>query len=236
MREYSAIESNLYDSFDKLLKSDVLEIDFENVGTFTDPSTGKSSEFEVRPEWKDVILDPRLDEATPWITELACRWRSVARKKTPEIHGEFRIRNIYDALLRRAPDLAWEKASREEKQLVAEFRTIDDTPRSGAGLITAIRVQPHVNPLEVWYYDKDLSRYPGHQIDYVRLDIDYVEYMKVLPITKGTFGWQYLFSDISLSSLGTHVATNLEAMLEVFPTTFPEYDYTPLRERWEARL
>ncbi|QNE74111.1 hypothetical protein F0344_05375 [Streptomyces finlayi] len=236
MREYSAIESALYASFDRLLESDILEIDFESVGTFTDPSAGKPSEFDEQSEWKDVILDHRFDEATPWITELACRWRSVKRKRAPEIHGEFRVRNIYDALLKNAPDLTWERASDTEKQLVAEFRTIDDTPRSGAGLLTAVRVQPHVNPLELWYYDKDLSRYPGHATDYVRLDLDYVEYMKVLPVTKGTFGWQYLFSDISLCGLERHVVENLEAMLDAFPTAFPEYDYAPLRARLEARL
>lgn len=197
---------------------------------------GKPAEFDLRPEWQDVILDPRLDEATPWITELGCSWRGADRKNVPEIHGEFRVRNIYDALLRRAPDLAWEKAPDAEKQLVAAFRTIDDTPRSGVGLLTAIRVQPHVNPLEIWYYDKDLSRYPGYATDYTRLDLDYTEYMEMLPVTKGAFRWQYLFSDVSLRGLGRQVISNLEAMLELFPIAFPEYDYAPLRARLEARL
>ncbi|MCZ0990727.1 hypothetical protein [Streptomyces diastatochromogenes] len=236
MREYSAIESELYASFDAILESEALEVDFEKVGAFTDPSAGRPSGFEVQSEWNGVILSPRLDEATPWITELACCWRSVRRKKMPEIHGEFRVRNIYESLLRSAPDLAWEKAPDSEKRLVAEFRTIDDTPRSGAGLLAAIRVQPNVDPLEIWYYDKDLSRYPGHSSDYVRLDLDYREYMKMLSVTKGTFGWQYLFSDVTLSGLSGQVSENLEAMLEVFPVAFPQYDYTPLRERLEARL
>ncbi|WP_327190340.1 hypothetical protein [Streptomyces xinghaiensis] len=236
MREYSASESELYRSFDTLLESSILKIDFENVGDFTDPGAGIPSSFSERPEWKDVILDPHLGEATPWITELACRWRSASRKKTPEIQGEFRVRNVYDSLLRPAPDLAWEKAPDAEKQLVSEFRTIDDTPRSGTGLLTAIRVQRHVNPLEIWYYDKDLSRSPEHGSDFIRLELDYAEYMKVLPVTKGTFGWQYLFAPVSLRNLGKRVINNLEAMLEVFPTAFPEYDYTPLQARLEARL
>ncbi|MDQ1039743.1 hypothetical protein QFZ75_006159 [Streptomyces sp. V3I8] len=234
MREYSPIESALYASFDNLLESSLVEIDFESVGDFTDPSAGKPAEFDERPEWEDVILAGLL-EATPWITELACSWRSAKRKKTPQIRGEFRVRNIYDALLKPAPDLAWEKAPDDEKRLVAEFRTIDETPRSGAGLLTAIRVQKHVDPLQIWYYDKDLSRYPGNATDYVPLDIDYVEYMKNLAVTKGIFGWQYLFSDVSLSGLDRQVVANLEAMLDIFPTVFPEHDYTPLRDRLEAR-
>lgn len=235
MHENSVSESKLYLSFRELCESKHVKVEFKKVGSSLDPESGQPSAFTTRQEWRDVILGPDLSESTPRVTELGCRWRSVDPNH-PELNGEFRVRNIFKAFLRPAPDLAWEKAPEEEKKLVAEFRTIDDTPRSATGLLTAVRVQPQVNPLELWYYDKDLSRYPGHETDYIRLDLDYSEYMRVLPVTKGTFGWQYLYADVSLHGLGSQVVENLQTMLEVFPRVFPEYDYSDLRTRLEARL
>ncbi|AOS64546.1 hypothetical protein [Actinoalloteichus hymeniacidonis] len=53
--------------------------------------------------------------------------------------------------------------------------------------------------------------------------------------TKGTYGWQFLFADISLRRGDFHeVAGYLQGMVDVFPELFPG-DYTELRDRLAER-
>ncbi|MCP2322202.1 hypothetical protein HDA40_000709 [Hamadaea flava] len=56
--------------------------------------------------------------------------------------------------------------------------------------------------------------------------------MDALLATKGARGWGLLFADIDLThrSLQTTV-TDLRSMLDVFPSLFPDHDFTPFRER-----
>jgi hypothetical protein len=235
MRELTPTEAAHMKSFRDLLASEVIEIDFEKAGIVGNPLGGVPTFFEMLPEWDGVTLAPSLNECTLWMSELSCRWRTSG--DLPQFGGEFRLEGVYDALLKNPPELGWEGSSQEEIEFFAQLRTIDGTPRSGAGLTTAIRVQKNVDPLEIWYCDKDLSRNPEHSLDYVKLGIDYCGYMHVLPLTKGTFGWQYLYTDVSLRG-GTlqSVGEDLRNMLAVFPEIFPEYDYTELAGRLEARL
>ncbi|MEV0701148.1 hypothetical protein AB0I53_25015 [Saccharopolyspora sp. NPDC050389] len=70
-----------------------------------------------------------------------------------------------------------------------------------------------------------------------RLDLDYAGYLEALRITKGTFGWQFLFADVSLSDDEFDVTCQfMEIMLDVFPKLFPEHDYEPLRARLAERV
>lgn len=69
------------------------------------------------------------------------------------------------------------------------------------------------------------------------MDVDYCGYLAALLVTKGTYGWQYLFADVSLADdIHHHTVENARRMLEVFPRLFPGYDYAPLAARLEARL
>ncbi|RJO78426.1 hypothetical protein D5S18_05940 [Nocardia panacis] len=92
-----------------------------------------------------------------------------------------------------------------------------------------MRIQRGVSPLEIWFHDR--SDGP------VRLDLDYCGYLEALVRTKGCFGWQYLFADVSLADHEHHHSLdNMRRMLEVFPKLFPEHDYTDLAERLNQRL
>ncbi len=69
------------------------------------------------------------------------------------------------------------------------------------------------------------------------MDITYCQYLDALLLTKGTYGWQYLYTDISLRRGDfDETVRYLRGMLEVFPEIFPQHDYRELRERLEARL
>lgn len=69
------------------------------------------------------------------------------------------------------------------------------------------------------------------------MDLDYLGYLEALAVTKGAYGWQYLFTDLSLLNDDLHhVVESVKAMLRRFPDLFPQHDYTQLRERLEERL
>ncbi|GAA3357314.1 hypothetical protein [Saccharopolyspora gregorii] len=235
MGNNTSIESALYSAFDEVVESKVFEVDFQDIGSFSGGESGRPGMFDDLDEWRNVIIDDRMDAATPKVSELGLQWRTRYRRKHPEVLGEFRVRNLYRALLRPPPELVWSGSTEAEKDFVEQLRVIDDTPRSGAGLLTAIRIQEGVSPLEVWYFDKDLSRTTVGGGDFIRLNIDYSGYMKSLALTKGSFGWQYLFADISINNLSRDVVQNIDAMLRVFPNEFPGYEYRDLQSRLEAR-
>ncbi|MEV3988546.1 hypothetical protein AB0J57_06525 [Streptomyces sp. NPDC049837] len=194
--------------------------------------------FSYLPDWQGVVLDRALCRNTPRISELANRWRTDGSSGLPELHGEFRITDLFTAVLQSPPELAWPGSSDAERQLFAEFRVIDDTPIAATGQLAAIRIQPHVEPLEIWYYDMDLNRAEGWDKQYVRLDLTYPQYVRQVALTKGVLGWQYLFTDeVSLRHPDfADVRNRLTSMLDVFPDLFPDWDYTDLLQRLEARL
>ncbi|PUB22792.1 hypothetical protein C8K30_11214 [Promicromonospora sp. AC04] len=72
---------------------------------------------------------------------------------------------------------------------------------------------------------------------YNDLALSYPEYLDVLRLTKGVFGWQLLFVDVSLREPGLRPhLESITTMLEVFPSVFPQHDYAPLQGRLAARL
>ncbi|MFI0465957.1 hypothetical protein ACH347_17935 [Saccharopolyspora sp. 5N102] len=93
-------------------------------------------------------------------------------------------------------------------------------------MVVSIRVEPNRAPQEIWVWDA--------RIGALQMDLGYLE---ALALTKGTFGWQYLFTDASLASDDFHhTARYLKSMLRVFPEIFPHHDYAGLQERLAARL
>lgn len=235
MRQLSAVETAHLKSFTELRDCNSIEVEFDKEGLWGEQMQDIAHVFDSLPGWDGVILDPRLEQGMVGISELSSCWHTV---DTPHrLNGEFCIKEFFDGLLDPPPDLGWDGSSPEEVQFFSELRVIDDTPRAANGLLAAVRIQPHVNPLEIWYYDKDLDRTPGFDTDYLRMDVDYCEYLDALLLTKGTFGWQYLFTEASLrDDRFRNIVADLTYMLELFPQLFPDYDYTTLARRLEERL
>lgn len=182
---------------------------------------------EIMPDLNGVIFSETLRRCALRFAHLACHWRH----DDPNIFlgGEFWVPAFFDGLFEPHPAIAWQGSSEDEKQLYREFRTIDDTPNSGSGTLAAVRLQAGKDPLEIWYYDP--------QVGPTMMDVDYCGYLAALLVTKGTYGWQYLFADVSLADdIHHHTVENARRMLEVFPRLFPGYDYAPLAARLEARL
>jgi hypothetical protein len=174
-----------------LENSDAVSVDFSELG----PGT----------EWMDdpaevlIALDGMTSLAEfqrcPFrFTKVAASWRTV--KPYPLIHGEFSVTPLPLAFATGAPHMAWEGSTDEERQLYSEFRVVDDTPTSGEGLFTALRAPTEIRPIELWLY---YIRLIPHKPPTVQLEIDYCEYLDMVHLTKGVFGWQFLFADVSFS-------------------------------------
>ncbi|MCL8012881.1 hypothetical protein [Streptomyces sp. AS02] len=72
----------------------------------------------------------------------------------------------------------------------------------------------------------------------MRLDLTCPAYLEQLALTKGTFWWQYLFTD-EVPFADPHfetIRTGLGTMLDRFPGLFPAWHYTDLRLRFAARF
>ncbi|MFI9047085.1 hypothetical protein [Streptomyces sp. NPDC053427] len=60
------------------------------------------------------------------------------------------------------------------------------------------------------------------------MDVDLCGYLDALCVTKGAYGWQYLFTDVSLAEDDHEVTAEfLTEMLAVLPDVFPAHDYEP---------
>ncbi|MEU0279155.1 hypothetical protein [Streptomyces sp. NPDC006195] len=235
MRPLSRSEQNHVESFNEIITSKHIEIDFSECGTLKEPLTENPRSITFFPEFDQVALGHQLRECNLRIAEISCRWRTV--EKNPEIGGEFRLRDVYDSILRRAPQFSPEAAKGTEIKIFPQLRVIDFPQHAGTGNFAAIRIQEHVEPLEMWYYDARLSTAPGRNSGLIQMDTSYCDYLATLLLTKGTFGWQYLFTDVSLRGIFfQETVEGLRRMISLFPEIFPGRDYSSLAARLEARL
>jgi hypothetical protein len=185
----------------------------------------------------EPIFDDDLLGCALRFTDLGARWETTGRAGSPRIRGEFNLLHLEDVLGQSEGPAAITGATDFQTRFLSELRVIDHTPRSGAGMLTYIRLQPGKSPLEIWYSDiADIGEDP-YPPGFVRMDITYCQYLDALVVTKGTYGWQYLYTDVSLRRGGfRETVTYLRGMLQTFPELFPRYEYAPLRARLEARL
>ncbi|MFE0189029.1 hypothetical protein [Streptomyces sp. NPDC058989] len=159
---------------------------------------------------------------------LGCRWK-IPGGDYP-LRGEMHLLDVFQALNGEHAEvfLDSEDEDEEEEELFDELRIIDRTPYGGGGELAAIRRKAGTPDPEMWFY--------GGSDKPFRLDIGYCEYLDALLVTKGTYGWQYLFRDLSSDNpdLGAG-GWSVQMMLDIFPGLFPEHDYSDLQRRWEAR-
>ncbi|WP_405612372.1 hypothetical protein [Streptomyces sp. NBC_01508] len=132
----------------------------------------------------------KIAEGAPRFRKIASHWRDFAAHG--ELTGEFGVPNFCRTIFEPALPLTWEGSPEEERQLFAEFREIDSHPVSGTGLFSVVRLQQVTNPLEIWLWDA--------RVGALQLDVDYLGYLEALSLTKGTHGWQYLFTDVSMEN------------------------------------
>ncbi|WP_327321670.1 hypothetical protein OG735_03660 [Streptomyces sp. NBC_01210] len=228
---YLRVVSDLQNADEIEVFSDLIEIDDEESNSLGIPLRQRAEEIrgitQERPEWDGVIIDQEIEERGLRFYQIGSHWRT--RKPLPRVTGEFFLPMFYDSLFSSAPDLAWTGSTDDERQLYSEFRVIDSQPNSGSDLLTTVRLQPDSTPLEMWVWDP--------RVGPKKMGLDYSTYLEMLALTKGAYGWQYLFTDVSLADdLFHHTAESIRNMLDIFPRIFPSHDYTSLAARLAERL
>jgi len=189
------------------------------------PGIDPTGIFELMAE-EGFPLVPRLKECYFPYRYMALHWRATDPDMT--LVGEFSVMNIDTSSERQlqVDDLARDDSDRA---LLSELSILDDISRGGEGRLATMRFLQGVSNPEIWFLDRYHT--------YIRLDLDYRDYLDNLFITKGATGWQYLFADVPLGDKEYgYILENLRTMLRVFPEQFPDYDYAPLAARLEARL
>jgi hypothetical protein len=210
----------------------------------------EASEFEVYDALPGIV-DPMCEDVDAAFTELAAstgipldhalkdcfvrfdRFSASWEMEGSEngLSGEFSIAHLPSAIATEAPPTAPELMTEAERHRYAQFRVLDDHPVSGTGAFAALRLDSETPVPEIWYHDFH------YNLGGFRMALDHCGYLEALTLTKGTFGWQFLFCDVSFADddfLGLGDA--LTEMLDVFPRLFPGHDYTDLRARLEERL
>ncbi|MCW7988761.1 hypothetical protein XF35_26765 [Streptomyces platensis subsp. clarensis] len=198
-------------------------------GPDTDAPDARSV-FGTLAEQDGVALDPALQACYLRFDGLGACWGFGEEESDPLFAGEFNLLPLVQAVRQQPPIERYPYASPPQQEIVAELRDFDGTPMTGAGHVTSLRIKRGgVHNPEIWFSDNPLG--------FHRLDIDLCGYLDALRVTKGTFGWQYLFTDVSFADENYEVTAEfLTEMLDVFPELFPQHDYAPLRARLEARL
>lgn len=189
-------------------------------------------------DWKGVEFDRELLDCALRFTDLGAQWVIPRLGDRPEIDGEFSLIHLHDVLSQvEGGPVTIAEPTEFQLQFLSELRIIDHTPRSGSGKIAYVRIRRDVTPLEIWY--SALADIGGDPFPpgYIKMEITYCQYLDALLLTKGAYGWQYLYADMSLRRGDFQEAVGyLRGMLELFPSLFPRHDYTGLRERLEERL
>ncbi|MDA3645973.1 hypothetical protein LZ318_15680 [Saccharopolyspora indica] len=200
-----------------------IEIEHRDLGGLDPERADARSVLAAIADWYGVSLDESLLTAVARFESFAVQWRTV----DSAVSGEFDLAYLLDAFGDPPPALAHPGTPEDERRLFSEFRVFDAPHRGGDGKLVSLRCGA-ANP-EIWFVDAKRGTY--------RLDVDYAGYLEALLLTRGTYGWQYLFAEMSLrgSEFGW-VVTAIRTMLRAFPALFPEDDFTPLRDRLRDRL
>jgi len=227
MAELTPYERSWVSVLDELRTCAALRVSRAESGPVSQVFGDAPTEFANLEEFEGISLDPALQRCYFRFVSMSAAWEVVESEVS--IAGEFDVTHISDALSGSPPELGWPNPSPAEAELLSQLRSFDGTTMTGGGHLTALRIQPGVRNPELWFDTGPLGVH--------RMDLDYCSYLEALRMTKGTFGWQYLFTEVSLAQ-DDHAGTGqrLRGMIDLFPRLFPDHDYTELRARLEERL
>lgn len=190
------------------------------------------SKFER--EWNDLYLDPDAFEGALRFA-IGASWDFSASGE--ELAGEYSIPSPLEIMMQHASPLARSLKDPFQRAFAAQLRAMDSDAFAGGGFTTYVRMDPTTPHQEIWFNELVGIGGPPHPYGFVKLNLSYKKYLEILVLTKGIYGWQYLFSDISFSdSAIRHHREGLSRGLQVFPDMFPDHDFTELQQRLEARL
>ncbi|QPP08315.1 hypothetical protein G4Z16_20095 [Streptomyces bathyalis] len=199
----------------------------EVINEVNEPAFAENSHNEAADLRDEASVDSSLYRKSVRITKIGSQWQTV--EPYPFVTGEFYLTPLTDVVWRDPPDFTSLFYTEREERVGKDLRVIDACPFTGAGSFSAIRLRSSGGNPELWFSD--------HRRGLWRMELDYTTYMDLLRLTKGVFGWQHLFTRAPLGHDEFQTTVKwITRMLDALPRLFPDYDYSPLQERLEARL
>jgi hypothetical protein len=211
-------QDRMLQAIDEVRKSSFFDVQHDEEGPGGWRTTDPSEIYELMAQ-DGFALTERVKEA--WIPHqfLTLHWH--AADPEVELVGDFSVMSMSASARVGVPvlDFAW---SEDDYPFLSELTALDDVGYGDKGQMAAMRYRPNETDTEIWYLDT------GHS--WVRLDLDYRDYLDNLVLTKSIIGWQYLFADVTpdIYEFSRHI-DDLTTMLDVFQKLFPHHDYEPLR-------
>ncbi|MGA5822910.1 hypothetical protein ACPC54_34245 [Kitasatospora sp. NPDC094028] len=158
-----------------------------------------------------IALDPGLKDHHVRYWELGVHWGEAGA--SVGAGGEFVLHEPVDALMSGPPD-AGSVRDDEQVALFKELRVIDHLPDSGAIAFAAVRLVGGTIAPRTWFY-----RFPHGAFE---LELDYPGYLEALLLTRGLYGWQFLYADVRLADpayapLVDLIRTGLDFLAEALP-------------------
>ncbi|WTW99897.1 hypothetical protein OG216_44005 [Streptomycetaceae bacterium NBC_01309] len=229
------------------------EADEGRLGTWL---TGPDHAFEVIRKVAGMRLAPFMADNFHRYERLGCYWWGAGEDEA--IGGEFWLTHLVNVCVAEVPaglpEADWpaeacphaedgrygylcnisEVFGPNEEELVVQ--AFDQQGLAGIGAVTGFAcgddgfttVDGSPGHPEIWFsVNTDATL--------VRLDITYPEYLEMLLLTRGLFGWQYLYADPRDPGFGHH-RPDMGPDLDFLERTFPRDDFSELRARWDVHL
>lgn len=106
---------------------------------------------------------------------------------------------------------------------------IGDQPAGGVITFDAVQVKDATMLPRVW-----LHRFPYGTFE---LDLDYPAYLEALLLTKGFYGWQFLYADVPLGSVDyVSIAPMIRHGIDILHDHLPDPRLDNLEARFAERL
>lgn len=216
-------EKRYLGSLDELEGAASVEVFHLNRGVIEEAVGDAQVTFEKIATWEGVCLDPDMQRCFLRFDDLSVHW--AGPNPDFHLHGRFALQHLAATMLTRGVEMEDDEYLTEEDfQLSAELRVFDNPGSNDGGEFSALKVSPGATSPEVWHYNPSFG--------FFRMDLDYCGYLDALLVTKGVYGWQFLFTEADLRGpLFTGVMQSLKRALKVFPRVFPDHDYRFLEKR-----
>ena len=215
------IEQRFLTMIESLKRSDAISFNGEKKGAISKWVVDSAAGFSLLEELQAVTLDPSLEEYHIRNKNLGIHWYEAGA--SGGAGGEFVLRELVEAVVSGPPD-ASSVLYDEERELFRQLRVIDYKPEGGIVSFAAVRLADDTIAPQTWVYWFPHGAFA--------LDLDYREYLEALLLTRGLYGWQFLYADVRLAddrfvSLVDLIRTGLDFLKEALPD--PRYEELEIR-------
>lgn len=225
-RDPTPIERRFLDMIESLRANDAIDVSGERREDISEVVEDSLAGFSQLEEVFGITLDPALKDHHVRYWELGIHW--YAAGASVGAGGEFVLHELVDALMSGPPD-AGSARDEEERALFEELRVVDHQPEGGVAAFAAVRLSGDTLAPRMWVY-----RFPYGTVE---LDLDYPGYLEALLLTKGFYGWQFLYTDVRLADQAYAPLVDLiRTGLDFLAETLPDPRYEELETRLSNRL